>query len=97
MNLTQSQQDIATVCDEIKELLLEKNKRYGDAALDPVRIFSKADPIAQLETRMDDKLSRIRTSDPEDSEDAYLDLLGYLVLHRVARKQQRRSQDFIIT
>ena len=97
MNLTQSQQDIASVCDEIKELLLEKNKRYGDAALDPVRIFSKADPIAQLETRMDDKLSRIRTSDPEDSEDAYLDLLGYLVLHRVARKQQRRFRDFIIT
>jgi len=96
MNLTQSQQDIATVCDEIKELLLEKNKRYGDAALDPVRIFSKADPIAQLETRMDDKLSRIRTSDPEDSEDAYLDLLGYLVLHRVAQKQQRRVRDFII-
>ena len=95
--VTQSQCDIASVCDQLKELLLEKNRKYGDSALNPVRIFSKSDPISQLETRMDDKLSRIRTSDPEDSEDAYLDLLGYLVLHRVAKMQQRRVDHFVIT
>jgi len=74
---TQSQKDIAEVCDAIKEMLLEKNKLYGDSALNPVRIFSKADPISQIEVRMDDKLSRIRNMSPEDAEDAYLDLIGY--------------------
>jgi hypothetical protein len=96
-NLPQTQIDIATTCDSIKEMLLEKNKRYGDSALNPVRIFSKADPIEAILVRMDDKLSRIRNLEKDDSEDAYLDLIGYLVLHIVAQKQQRRSQGFIIT
>ena len=95
--ISQSQIDIAIVCDQIKEMLLEKNKRYGDSALNPVRIFSKANLIESLLVRMDDKLSRIRTMDPDDAEDAYLDLLGYLVLHRVAQLQQRRVDEFVLT
>lgn len=95
--VSQSQIDICGVIDELREMLLEKNKRYGDSALNPVRIFSKADPIESLLVRMDDKLSRIRTMDPDDAEDAYLDLLGYLVLYRVATMQQRRVDDFVIT
>jgi len=95
--IAQTQIDIVTVCDEIKELLLEKNKRYGDSALAPVRIFSKADTLDQLEVRMDDKLSRIRNMDPSDTEDAFLDLIGYMVLHRVAKMQQRRAANFVIS
>jgi len=97
MKLAQNQIDIATVCDEVKELLLEKNKRYGDSALNPLRVFSKTDTLEQLRCRMDDKLSRIRTMDPDDTEDAHLDLLGYLVLYRVAQMQQRRVDNFVIT
>lgn len=96
MKLAQTQADIAVVCDEIKELLLEKNRLYGDSAIDPVRIFSRADPIEAILIRMDDKLSRIRTMNRDDAEDAYLDLLGYLVLHRVAKMQQRRVNEFVI-
>ena len=96
-HISQTQIDICTVLDEIKEMLLEKNKRYGDSALHPVRVFSKADPIESLLVRMDDKLSRIRNLDPNDSEDAYLDLLGYLVLHRIALMQQHRVDDFVVT
>ena len=88
--IAQTQIDIAIVCDEIKELLLAKNRLYGDSALNPVRIFSKEDALTQIKVRMDDKLSRIRTMDPSDTEDAYLDLMGYLVLHRVAKMQQDR-------
>lgn len=95
--IIQTQVDIVVVLDEIKELLLEKNKRYGDSALSPVRIFSKADTLEALRCRMDDKLSRIRTSDPDDAEDAYLDLLGYLVLYRVSQMQQRRVDHFVIS
>ena len=95
--LAQTQPDIATVCDEIKELLLEKNRLYGDSATNPVRVFSKADPTEAILIRMDDKLSRIRNMNRDDSEDAYLDLLGYLVLYRVAKLQQRRVDNFVIT
>jgi hypothetical protein len=89
--LIQTQTDICVVIDEIKELLLEKNKRYGDSALNPVRIFSKCSSEEALLVRMDDKLSRLRNMDPSDSEDVYLDLIGYLILHRVGQIQQRRA------
>lgn len=87
---TQSQQDIATVCDEIKDLLLEKNRKYGDSALQPVRIFSKASTLEQIKVRMDDKLSRLRNAQDDEDEDVTSDLIGYLILYKVALKQQRR-------
>ena len=34
---------IVKILDSIKKLLLEKNRRYGDSALNPRRIFSKLD------------------------------------------------------
>jgi hypothetical protein len=76
---------IAEVCDEIKELLLEKNRAYGNSALDPVRIFSKADTCEQINVRIDDKLSRLIRGQAA-GEDVEFDLIGYLVLKRVWRK-----------
>lgn len=57
---TRSQQAIADVCDRVKALLIEKNRKYGNSALNPVRVFSKASADEQILVRMDDKLSRIR-------------------------------------
>ncbi|MEA3641853.1 MAG: hypothetical protein VBE63_18230 [Lamprobacter sp.] len=79
---------IADECDSLCELLLEKNERYGNSALEPTRLFSSADPIEQIKVRIDDKLSRLRHQHPDDREDTELDLLGYLILLRVARRQQ---------
>lgn len=93
----QTQIDISTACDEIKELLLEKNRKYGDSALNPVRIFSKASTLEQLKVRMDDKLSRLRNAQDDEDEDPTTDLIGYLVLYKVALMQQRRVDDFVIT
>jgi hypothetical protein len=79
--------DIAAECDAIKALLLAKNAAYGDSALDPVRIFSKASPVEALLVRIDDKLSRLaRGSDA--GEDVALDLIGYLVLLRIAQRRE---------
>jgi len=86
-----SQADIATVCDEIKELLLEKNRKYGDSALNPARIFSRADTLEQIRVRMDDKLNRIKNAQDDEDEDVISDLLGYLVLYRVAKLQAERD------
>lgn len=78
---------IRAECAAVCELLLEKNRRYGNSALDPVRIFSRADPLEQIDVRIDDKLSRIRTSGVDGpDEDTLQDLIGYLVLSRVARR-----------
>ena len=68
-------------------MLLEKNRKYGDSALHPVRVFSKADPLEQLKVRVDDKLSRLRNQQPDEDEDVVLDLVGYLILYLVARQE----------
>lgn len=90
-NLTQSQQDIVSTCDEIKELLLEKNRKYGDSALNPVRVFSKAGPVEQIKVRLDDKISRLRNQQSDEDEDVIMDLLGYLILLRVAQKRAKEE------
>ena len=78
---------IVDACEEIKRLLLRKNQKYGDSALNPKRIFSKADPTEQLLIRIDDKLSRITKSgfDGDSDEDTLNDLIGYLILLKLAR------------
>lgn len=78
---------IRTTCDQVRDMLLEKNQAYGDSALDPVRVFSKADPIEQLRVRIDDKLSRM-VRGQNAGEDAELDLIGYLVLLRIAKTRK---------
>lgn len=77
---------IVETCDKIKEMLLDKNRKYGNSALSPKRVFSKAHIIEQINVRMDDKLSRISMNQADDSEDAEWDLLGYLILKRIALK-----------
>ena len=82
-----SQMHIAAVCDDVKQLLLEKNAKYGDSALNPVRILSKSPPTEQILVRIDDKLNRIKQGGIlEDDEDVVLDLIGYFVLLKVALK-----------
>lgn len=83
--LTGSQKAIAEVCDEIKELLLEKNRKYGDSALNPCRIFARSDRLEQIRVRIDDKLNRIKNEQGDEDEDVVKDLIGYLVLYTVAQ------------
>ena len=81
-----AQKLIEETCDEVKNLLLEKNRKYGNSALEPCRIFSKADSIEQINVRIDDKLNRILNRQSDEDEDVELDLIGYLVLKQVAKK-----------
>lgn len=84
--LTDTQARIAATCDRTKAMLLEKNRKYGDSALHPKRIFSKASPIEQIKVRIDDKLSRTESAQLDEDEDVVDDLIGYLVLLKVARE-----------
>ena len=72
----------------IRDLLITKNEKYGNSALEPMRVFSKASPQEQLLVRIDDKLSRIKTSSSLEDEDVVLDLIGYLLLLRIAKQEE---------
>ena len=82
-NLSTAQKMIREECREVERILLAKNAAYGNSALQPVRIFSKADAIEQIRVRIDDKLSRLARGQAA-GEDVTLDLIGYLILLRVA-------------
>lgn len=85
--LSETQRQIAEECDFVREFLLEKNRAYGNSALEPVRVFSRASNVEQLLVRIDDKLSRLARGS-EAGEDVELDLIGYLVLLRIARRRE---------
>lgn len=83
---------VRNYCDELAGLLIEKNRKYGDAARNPKRIFSRADPLEQLKVRMDDKLSRISNQQSDEDEDVYKDLTGYLILYEVTKRSKKDVQ-----
>ena len=82
----QTQVKIAQVCDEVKSMLIAKNKSYGDSALNPVRIFATSDNVEQLHVRIDDKLSRISRGGSFVGDNDIDDLIGYLILLKIARE-----------
>lgn len=88
-----TQQHITLICEDIKELLLEKNRNYGDSALNPNRIFSKANAVEQILVRIDDKLNRIQKGAGlvANDEDVINDLIGYLVLLKIALLRNKNT------
>lgn len=66
--------------NNIADVLLEKNNRYGNSALEPIKIFAKGENAGNsICVRIDDKLSRIKNSDKLRKNDVF-DLIGYLIL-----------------
>ncbi len=86
MDTQEFTQIVRNELQSIGDMLIAKNAAYGNSALEPVRIFSQVDKKEQLRVRMDDKLSRIaRGAGDLDTEDVILDLIGYLILYRIAK------------
>ena len=90
MKDTNSTRDlIIETSTEVMNLLLEKNAAYGDSALNPVGIFSRGNAVDGLCARIDDKLMRIKSKGiTPDTEDTVQDLIGYLILLKIATNQQ---------
>lgn len=92
-----AQQLIAEECDAVKELLLAKNREYGNSALEPVGVFSGMSAAEQIRVRIDDKLKRIQTTRSMSAdevtihEDTKQDLIGYLILERVAVRWEQEK------
>jgi hypothetical protein len=78
--------NIIRECLEIAEMLIKKNISYGNSALEPIRIFSKADSKEQIRVRIDDKLNRIQNDQAFPGDNDIEDLIGYLILLKIANK-----------
>ena len=77
--------DLDNTVKKITDLLKEKNKAYGNSALDPANIFSKTNATDSLCARIDDKITRIKNKGINDkTEDTVDDLIGYLLLLKMS-------------
>jgi hypothetical protein len=76
---------VTQALDEIRELLISKNLKYGNSALEPLGVFSQLSAKEGLLVRIDDKLKRIKNGSLErDDEDVVNDLIGYLILLKIS-------------
>ena len=73
------------ITGKVTELLISKNKAYGNTALNPTNVFSKLNSTEAICARLDDKLARIKNKGINDeTEDTVDDLIGYLLLLKMS-------------
>lgn len=86
-------QEVYQVLSEITEMLIAKNQKYGNSAIEPLGIFSELTPEEGLKVRIDDKLKRIKNGSlDKDDEDVINDLIGYLVLLKILHKKEQPNE-----
>tara|TARA_R110000824_G_scaffold67836_3_gene175602 strand:+ start:8199 stop:8447 length:249 start_codon:yes stop_codon:yes gene_type:complete len=78
----------------ITDLLIQKNNSYGNSATQPAKIFSKGSAVESISARIDDKLMRIGNKGiNENTLDTVDDLIGYLVLLKIAWWKEEIYED----
>lgn len=84
-------EQVYKILNEITEMLVSKNQKYGNSALEPLGVFSQLSAEEGLLVRIDDKLKRIKNGSLEkDDEDVINDLIGYLVLLKICTKSKTK-------
>ena len=79
-------------CKDLEALLIDKNNKYGDSALDPLHIFSSCNASTSIKVRLDDKLTRIANAGiVEDTEDTLIDIAGYIILLMIAKDEESNN------
>jgi len=93
VELTEMQERLKRKCAELGELLVQKNRAYGNSAFEErTGVFSKLPTIERIFCRMDDKLARIKMGQASAlGEDSFLDLAGYLVILLVKMEMDREE------
>jgi len=69
---------VEQITGSLKDFLIEKNKRYGNSALDPLKGI-KYTPEDGIKIRLADKVKRIINLDELRKNDV-IDVIGYLIL-----------------
>jgi len=85
-----TQDRIKEVTTAMQELLLEKNKRYGDAAINPTNTFSKLSGQDSIKIRLDDKLKRVQASEETRVNDV-CDIIGYCTLLLISMRVSKED------
>lgn len=92
---------ISETFNSVRDVVLEKNKRYGDSVLVPLGIFANDARMGSIEidaaekgilVRLDDKLGRVRNSDTIRANDIH-DLMGYLGLLCIKKGYEDASEE----
>lgn len=79
---------------EIRDMLISKNEKYGNSALEPLGVFSQLSAKEGLLIRIDDKLKRIKNGSLDrDDEDVINDLIGYLVLLKIHESSKYETNE----
>ncbi len=83
---------IRAMCQKMADFLVEKNRAYGNSVGDPCGIFARrADPLLQMDVRIDDKINRLRKGSEYPGDDTVTDLIGYLILRQIVAEQQKQD------
>lgn len=90
LKLSESQKKIVEVCDSMKDLLLYKNQKYGDSALNPNNVFYKGDATNSIKIRLDDKIGRIKNCEETRINDV-ADVIGYCTLLLVSIGAEKKD------
>ena len=78
---TPTQRKIRELTDAMKDLLLYKNNKYGDSAINPKKVFYKGDATNSILIRLDDKLGRVMSNpDYRPRVNDVCDIIGYCTL-----------------
>ena len=80
-DLPPTQQKIHELMGAMKDLLLYKNQKYGDSAINPKKIFYKGDSTNSILIRLDDKIGRVMSNTEEKPRvNDVCDIIGYCIL-----------------
>jgi hypothetical protein len=85
------QDKIRQKCNEVRDLLLEKNKSYGNSVFNKGILF-EVEPMYAIQARINDKLNRIKSKNTYLSENDLMDLTGYFILLQVLRDEMDRKK-----
>ena len=78
---TPTQQKIKDILSGMTDLLLYKNRKYGDSAVHPKKIFYKGDSTNSILIRLDDKIGRVMSNTEEKPRvNDVADIIGYCTL-----------------
>lgn len=81
LDLSPTQRKICVTLEAMKDLLLYKNQKYGDSAINPKKIFYKGDSTNSILIRLDDKIGRVMSNTEEKPRiNDVCDIIGYCTL-----------------
>ena len=78
---TPTQQKIRDILSGMTDLLLYKNRKYVDSAINPKKIYYKGDSTNSILIRLDDKSGRVMSNTEEKPRvNDVTDIIGYCTL-----------------